>query len=159
MIKEIETISLYMELQQLRFTNKFSFEVIVDPAIDKEITFVPPMMVQPFLENALEHGLKSKSDGGGKIQVEYSLKKNSLQYEVRDNGVGLAAAALQHKLHKGESLSITICKERLQLIEKQSNTRIKFSIEEIIEDGKVLGTRVLFSVPLTGKFIRQTNEL
>lgn len=157
--KEIETISLYMELQQLRFTNRFSFEVIVDPAIDKEITFVPPMMVQPFLENALEHGLKNKSDGAGKIQVEYSLNKNSLQYEVRDNGVGLAAAALQHKLHKGESLSITICKERLQLIEKQSNTRIKFSIEEIVEDGKVLGTRVLFSVPLTGKFIRQTNEL
>ncbi len=157
--KEIETISLYMELQQLRFTNMFSFEVVVDPAIDKEITFVPPMMVQPFLENALEHGLKSKSDGGGRIQVKYSLLKNSLQYEVRDNGVGLAVAAKQSKLHEGESLSIAICKERLQLIEKQSNIRIRFVIEEIVEHNKVLGTRVVFSVPLTGKFIRQTKEL
>ncbi|MCK9450881.1 MAG: histidine kinase [Bacteroidales bacterium] len=155
--KEIETISLYMELQQLRFTNRFSFEVIVDTAIDKEITFVPPMMVQPFLENALEHGLKNKTDGIGRIQVKYSLLKNSLQYEVRDNGVGLAMAAQQSKLHKGESLSIAICKERLQLIEKQSNIKINFIIEEIIENGSVKGTRVVFSVPLTGKFTGQTN--
>jgi len=155
--KEIETISLYMELQQLRFTNRFNFELIVDPAIDKEITFVPPMMVQPFLENALEHGLKNKTDGVGSIQVQYSLLKNSLQYEVRDNGVGLAMAAQQSKLHEGESLSIAICRERLQLIEKQSNIKIKFIIEEIVENGSVKGTRVVFSVPLTGKFIRQTN--
>ncbi|MDY0078573.1 MAG: two-component regulator propeller domain-containing protein [Bacteroidales bacterium] len=155
--KEIETISLYMELQQLRFTNRFSFEVIVDPDIDKEITFVPPMMVQPFLENALEHGLKNKTNGIGKIQVKYALQKNTLQYEVRDNGVGLAAAAQQSKLHKGESLSIAICKERLQLIEKQSKIKINFVIEEIKENGSVKGTRVVITVPLMGKFIKQNH--
>lgn len=152
--KEIETINLYMELQQLRFTNRFSFEIIVDSAIDKEITFVPPMMVQPFLENALEHGLKNKIEAGGKIEVEYSLLNNSLHYEVRDNGVGLTASARQTKLHGGESLSIAICKERLKLIERKTKTRIEFVIEEIINGGRVVGTRVLFSVPLTGKFIR-----
>ncbi|MBZ0242649.1 MAG: hypothetical protein K8F24_05500, partial [Bacteroidales bacterium] len=145
------------ELQQLRFSDMFSFEVIVDAAIDKEITFVPPMMVQPFLENALEHGLKNKIGGGGKVQLRYSLLKNSLQYEVRDNGVGLAKAAKQSKLHDGESLSIAICKERLQLIEKQSKIKINFIIEEIVENGSVKGTRVLFTVPLTGKYNGKTN--
>lgn len=153
--KEIETISLYMELQKLRFTNKFNFEIVVDPAIDKEITFVPPMMVQPFLENALEHGLKNKAEGGGEIQVKYTLLHNSLQYEVRDNGVGFSAAAQQTKLHEGESLSITICRERLQLIEKQTKVRIKFAIEEIVHQGHVVGTRVVFTVPL----IRNTKNL
>ncbi|MBU2558124.1 MAG: histidine kinase [Bacteroidetes bacterium] len=157
--KEIETISLYMELQQLRFTKEFKFEVIVDPAIDTEVTFVPPMMVQPFLENALEHGLKNKLQGDGSIEVRYSLFKNKLQYEVRDNGIGLTAAARHSKLHDGESLSIAICRERLQLIEKQSNISITFTIEELKEDDTVKGTRVLFSVPLTGKFVRKSDEL
>jgi ligand-binding sensor domain-containing protein len=147
--KEIETISLYMELQKLRFTDHFTFKVVVDPDIDTAITFVPPMMVQPFLENALEHGLKNKLEKGGEIQVKYTLMKNSLQYEVRDNGVGLSAAAQQSKLHEGESLSITICRERLQLIEKQSKIRINFVIEEIVQQGIVMGTRVVFTVPLT----------
>ncbi len=146
--KEIETISLYMELQLLRFPQGFEFELQVDPLLDPEITFVPPMLAQPFLENALEHGLKQKT--GGLIQVSYKMIDNKIRFEVRDNGIGLTATVNKPKdvyLNK-ESLSTAICKERLQVLEHKFKCKIPLVIEEIIGTNGVEGTRVVFDIPL-----------
>lgn len=147
---EIETISLYMELQKLRFPGKIEFNIIVDPQIDAEVTFVPPMMAQPFLENALEHGIKnSKRDG--EILVSYRLVGNRIRFEVRDNGIGIVSSQKLKSSNKEdhhESLSLTICKERIQLLERKTKTRIPFILDEIVEDGKVKGTLVAFEIPI-----------
>lgn len=153
--KEIETIQLYMSLQKLRFTRKIDFSIKVDPEIDTEVTYVPPMMAQPFLENALEHGIKN-NDKDGVIEVSYQLIGSRIRFEVRDNGIGIAAS--KKMIHdsqsaKHESLSIAICMERIQLLERKSKRKIPFIFDEIIEDGQVNGTRVAFEIPLKGSFI------
>lgn len=147
--KEVETISLYMELQLLRFSNNMEFKVDIDPLLDPEVTFLPPMLAQPFLENALEHGIKHKPKGG-RIEVAYKLIGDQIRFEVRDNGVGLTASEKLPKEAgvKKESLSTAICRERLQILEHKFKRKMPLLIEEIVTSKGVEGTRVVFDIPL-----------
>jgi len=147
--REIESIRLYMTLQQLRFENSFDFYVNLDLAIDAESYYIPPMLTQPFLENALEHGIKT-IQGRGKIELCYKLTTNYIKVKIVDNGIGLTASGKQNQ-PKGlqhESLSLKICRERLALIERRSGIKIKFEIKEIVQQGRVRGTQVEFDIPL-----------
>jgi sensor histidine kinase YesM len=113
------------------------------------------MMAQPFLENALEHGIKN-SFRDGVIEVTYELVNKKIRFEVRDNGIGIITSKslkTDDQADQHESLSIAICRERIQLLERKTKTRIPFIVDEIIEDGIVKGTRVAFEVPLKGSFV------
>lgn len=146
--REIETISLYMTLQQLRFENKFDFTVFLDPALDAESCYVPPMLTQPFLENAVEHGIKTISNRG-KIDLTYDYSPPYIKVKIMDNGIGLTASGKrkQPKAAQHESLSLKICRDRLALIEKKSGIQIAFEVKEMLQHGKVLGTLVQFDIP------------
>jgi len=151
--KEIETLNLYMQLQSLRFNNGFDFQILVDPEIIPEVTWVPPMLAQPFLENAIEHGI-SKVSRRGRIILRYIQLPHSIQFEITDNGIGLTESDLQHKAKpmQHESISINLCRERLELLHKRNRTRINFSISEVVENNQVLGTKVVFDIPVYQKF-------
>lgn len=146
--KEIETMSLFVELQKLRFEQGFDFHCEVDPGLLPDITFVPPMLAQPFLENAIEHGLMPNRSKGT-VSVRYTLMGKIIRFEIRDNGIGLTKAGdnktQSQMLH--HSLSIKICRERLFHLHKGIKSRPQFILEEIVEDGKVKGTRVMFDIP------------
>ncbi len=146
--KEIETMSLFVELQKLRFEQGFEFHCEVDPGLLPDITFVPPMLAQPFLENAIEHGLMPQK-GKGTISVHYSLIGKIIRFEIRDNGIGLTKAGenktQSQMLH--HSLSIKICRERLFHLHKGIKSKPQFILEEIIEASEVKGTRVMFDIP------------
>lgn len=146
--REIETISLYMSLQQLRFENKFDFTVYVDPALDAESCYVPPMLTQPFLENAVEHGIQTIPDRG-KIDLSYDFKPPYIKVKIIDNGIGLTAAGKRKQSNKKqhESLSTKICRDRLALIERKSGVKIAFEVKEIVQQGQVIGTMVQFDIP------------
>lgn len=150
--KEIETLTLYMQLQSLRFNNSFDFHIIVDPEIIPEVTQVPPMLAQPFLENAIEHGI-SKVSRKGKIVLRYIQLQQSIQFEITDNGIGLTGGGSQEKQHQmqHESLSINICRERLELLHRRNRTRINFSISELFNGEQVEGTKVVFDIPVHQK--------
>lgn len=150
--KEIETLNLYMQLQSLRFNNGFDFQIIVDPEIIPEVTWVPPMLAQPFLENAIEHGI-SKVSRRGRIVLRYIQLAHSIQFEIIDNGIGLTETETQHKAKplQHESISINLCRERLELLHKRNRTRINFSISEVVEENQVLGTKVVFDIPVHQK--------
>ncbi len=85
--KEIETLENYFALQQLRFEDKFEYQIYVDPRINIDEVVVPPMFAQPFIENSLEHGILHKSEQG-LIQVRFSQEGDQVRMEVEDNGVG-----------------------------------------------------------------------
>lgn len=147
--KEIETLNLYMQLQSLRFNNNFDFHIVVDPEIIPEVTRVPPMLAQPFLENAIEHGI-SKVERRGKIVLRYKQLPQSIRFEITDNGIGLTGSVTDSKqngIHH-ESLSISICRERLELLHKRNGTRINFSISELLNGTEVEGTKVVFDIPV-----------
>lgn len=149
MEKEIESINLYLKLQNLRFEDRFSYTLEIDENIEPSEFFIPPMLAQPFLENAIEHGLKNIKYKG-EINIRYKLIDNLIYFEVKDNGIGITASRKlqEKKIRTHESLAIEICKERIHSLKKKKGIDIKFSIEETKDvDGNVTGTHVAFSIP------------
>ncbi|MBA3683162.1 MAG: histidine kinase [Bacteroidetes bacterium] len=112
---ELKFLDNYLKLQQLRFENKFDYQLIIDKEIDAETTLLPPMMAQPFIENAVEHGIFYKTSKGN-INVNFHKNNNQLVYTIEDDGVGLDQTK-KIKLQKGqkhESLAMVITNERIQ---------------------------------------------
>ena len=147
--KELETIELYLKLQKLRFEDKFDYSIEIDSELQNADYLIPPMLAQPFLENAIEHGLKNLNRKG-KINVKYQLTGGIIRFTVIDNGIGLTASRQQKEKteHKHESLAISICRKRLEILRKKKGGKITFTLEEIKNnDGSVAGTKVAFNIP------------
>jgi len=149
---EVETISQYLDLQQLRMEDKLEYEIDVDEALDPELTEIPPMLAQPFIENAIEHGIRNK-EGKGFVSVRITKNDQALIYEIEDNGVGRKKVAeLQKNKKKGhESMAVSLTRSRLQSL---WGRRKPGNILEIIDledsEGNPLGTLVRFKVPSFG---------
>jgi LytS/YehU family sensor histidine kinase len=146
---EIKGLENYLELQKLRFGEKFDFLIYVDEAIDTESTVIPPLLVQPFIENAIEHGIKHKKTKGH-VFLRFLAKENQVVCEVEDDGVGREKAwELEYAKHKDhQSLATTIIKERIQNLNKNLKNKIRFNIIDLkSEDGAVRGTRVVIALP------------
>lgn len=146
--KEIETLNLYLKLQALRYPDKFTYNIYVDPEIDKGFWMIPPMLAQPMIENALEHGLFHK-DGEGIIDIRLIYKGAELLFEVEDNGVGLTFTKEKTKSkaeHKSSALEIT--HERIKVLGKRHGFFAIFEIKEMMDsEGMVTGTKVMFTLP------------
>lgn len=147
---EIDTLSNYLSLQKLRFENKFDYTVVVDPRLDPESLNVPPMLAQPFVENAIEHGIFGM-DAPGRIVVIIRRKDNSLIIEVNDNGVGREKGReLRAKSDKShESLATRITEERITSLNRKYPWKISLLITDMFNDDKdPAGTNVLLTLPL-----------
>jgi tetratricopeptide (TPR) repeat protein len=148
--KEITTIKNYLELQKVRFTHKFDFLVSVDDHIDAENIFIPPMLAQPFIENAIEHGIKPM-ETKGQININIQLRNDILTIEIEDNGIGRKKAGelLQKQDKDHKSMAIDITRQRIEVINRKSKHPIRFEIEDLChQNGDARGTRVVFDVPV-----------
>ncbi len=142
---EISTLENYLQLQSLRFDNKFKYEIKVDPLIDQEVLKIPPMLAQPFIENALEHGLSS-IDKEGLIKISFSLENDRILLTVTDNGKGIANTVKLNPKHK--SLATTIIQERIAVINKILKRKIIIHIENLTSaDEFGTGTKVSLLLP------------
>lgn len=121
--EDIETIENYLKIQQMRFENSFDYEIIIDDIIDTDNVQVPPMLIQPFVENAVVHGFKDISYKGH-IEVEYLKKDDSIKVIIKDNGKGF----VQEKNIKHKSHAIKITQERLKILNKNKKELIAFKI-------------------------------
>ena len=146
---ETKLLTTYLELQKLRFESKFDYAIVVDEKIDSENIYIPPMLAQPFIENAIEHGIFYKNEKG-RVDVRLYYEGNYLIYEIEDDGVGIEGAmALKNKLKSSyESLATIITKERMSVLNEQSKENIEI---EIIDkkniSGSESGVKVKFVVP------------
>ncbi len=132
--KEVAIIRDYLSLQQLRFDNKFDFNINVDPTIDQEQTVLPPMLLQPFVENAVEHGVKSLGGNKqGKIDVDFTKQHGVLKIAVKDNGRGIKATLNKNKQHISHATNIT--KERVANINKLKEYEVELNIASVEEQG------------------------
>jgi LytS/YehU family sensor histidine kinase len=147
--EELETIKLYLEIESLRFEDKFSYHIHIDKNIEPEKIAVPPMIIQPFIENALWHGLMQKK-GEQKLQVNIYTEHNQLCIEVEDNGVGREASEKNNPVHKNkESLGMKITKERLDLIGNLHNVKAETVIVDKFEsDNTSAGTKAIVKIPI-----------
>jgi tetratricopeptide (TPR) repeat protein len=144
--KEIESLTYYLELQKLRMEDKFSYNVTAK--IDGDIAgiLIPPMLTQPFIENAIEHGLKNIENGV--IEIEYTmLSSQELKISIHDNGIGIRSKNLNGHERSLRPTAIQITKERLLVINKFRRKKVNFNITT--DNGATTsGTSVEFTIPV-----------
>ncbi len=85
---EIEYLSVYLELEKLRFKDKMDYSITVDPSLNQNDILIPPMLIQPYVENSMRHGLRHKTDGQGRIRVDITREKSKMIFTIEDNGIG-----------------------------------------------------------------------
>lgn len=148
--KEINTLNNYLDIQQLRYNNKFEYSIEIDPKIDTEMQAIPPMLAQPFIENSIEHGIKHLN-GGGWIHISYSLSNDTLILKIEDNGIGIEASKKlkDKKASEHKSLAMVITKERIDILNnRKGSVKYSLKVEDIFDSGKVSGTSVTFTIPV-----------
>lgn len=146
---EISTLNDYMELQQLRLNHRFDYKINGGSDIDLTLR-IPPLLIQPFVENAIEHGLKPLAESRkGILQVTFALDidRNVLICIVNDNGVGLSNGKITHCQNNHQSLSTIITKERLALM-RQQNPHIQMEIHDQQNLSGEWGCTVRLTIPL-----------
>jgi len=146
--KEIESLENYLELEQLRFNNSFQFKINKSKEIEDDVA-LPPLLLQPFVENAIIHGMNPKTKSG-LITLDFYLENESLVCVVTDNGIGIDRSKLMKEslvsMHKSMALDIT--KKRLEMMQETTAKKAKVSIEQMEEEGKILGTKAMLILPL-----------
>ena len=146
--KEIEVIGNYLKLQQMRLSDKFEYRINISEGVDIEEIEIPPMLSQPFIENAIIHGIMNKKNGKGLITVSYFLNRNNLITEIEDNGIGRQNAGnIKNPNHKSKAVAIT--EQRIRLIADKYKKNINFEIIDLKNSENLpSGTLVRFNFPI-----------
>lgn len=145
---ELDMLKLYMDMERLRFKDSFDYNISFINSIDADNVFVPPLLLQPFVENAIWHGLMPK-EGQGRLEIELSIENRTLTCTIADNGIGRKkAVALKSKsAEKQKSLGLHITNERLALLNINMDEQTCFNFEDITDDeGNAAGTRVILKI-------------
>lgn len=151
---EVRFLTLYLKLEALRLDNKFDFQIVVSKGLATGSIYIPPMMLQPLLENAIWHGVAKLEHRKGKIDLEISAKGEILECTVRDNGIGrVAATEIYLRMGKQhESFATTILRERIDLMNRSQVNQMKMEIYDLKnEDGTPSGTEVKLFIPIQQK--------
>jgi ligand-binding sensor domain-containing protein len=148
---EINILDNYLELEKLSTNHKFDFTITTDESIDPENIEIPPMMIQPFVENAIVHGIKKK-EGRGIITVHFKTAGALILCEITDNGIGRKKSGLLNgqtrSNHKSTGISVTT--RRLEQYGQHLKVNAGVEIIDLEEDGNPTGTRVIISSPFEG---------
>jgi tetratricopeptide (TPR) repeat protein len=149
--EELETMDLYMNIENIRFTEKINYEVMVEEDLKTDQIKIPSLILQPFLENAIWHGLSNKE---GKKHLKINIKKLNNEYiciDIIDNGIGRQAAMeiKKEKISKQKSVGIKLTQERLENFAKNFNKEVKIEFEDLKSTlQNALGTKVKLTIPI-----------
>ena len=158
---EIEMLKLYLDMERLRFDNAFDYNIVYANTIEPETIYIPPMLLQPFCENAIWHGLMHK-EGQGKLEIEMSIQNGELHCIVGDNGIGKAKAAeLKSKSgEKQKSFGLKITADRLALFNNDKDSQSYYCTEDIYDaQGNITGTRVNLIIKYKDAVSNLVNEV
>ena len=146
---EITGLQMYAELEKLSREDAFDFNIEIDGGIDPSFIEIPPMLIQPFVENAILHGMAGKT-GKGRITVSFTQQENYLHCVIEDDGVGrIKAAEMKQDFMQHKSAAITVTQERLNILNKKLNLEaIKITVEDLTDaEQKPCGTKVTLLIP------------
>ena len=148
---ELKALQIYIELEQLRFENKFQVNLNVRSDIDREMVHVPPLIIQPYVENAIWHGLLHKKDGAAILSINCWKEADIIFLQIEDNGIGREASAKMNKnglsSHKSHGLKVT--EERLQILNQVYGVDASVQINDLVmADSQVGGTQVTLQMKI-----------
>jgi len=143
--KEVELIKLYLKLEQARFPDKFDYTLEIDPGVDLSKFEIPPMLLQPYVENAVWHGLRYKEEKG-QLTVRVEKESDHLQLIIEDNGIGRKQSAKLKTRHQSDQKSTAMnnIRDRIEILNKMGQYRYEIRVTDLEKDGT--GTRVMVSL-------------
>lgn len=147
---ELEALSLYIDMEISRFEDQFNYQIILDPTLEIEHLEVPPLIIQPYVENAIWHGLMNKADKGH-LLIELHREGNTLCCVITDDGVGRKQAAIlkSKSANKSKSLGMQITAHRLELINALNEKATTVEVNDLVDSsGEACGTSVLLKIPV-----------
>ncbi|HEY6975549.1 MAG TPA: histidine kinase [Chitinophagaceae bacterium] len=147
--REVKALELYLELESLRFEHKFEYKISVDDEVDTTVLKVPPLIIQPYAENAIWHGLMHKH-GKGHLEIELYQQKEILFCKIIDDGIGRKKAEeLKSKsASKNKSMGMHITADRIAMLQQQKQNSTFISVTDLVlPDGNPVGTEVLIKIP------------
>lgn len=150
---EIEALKLYIDLEVLRFRNRISCDIYVDPQLEEENYKIPAMVIQPFVENSIKHGLVPK-EGEGKLEIVIKKEGNYLICTITDNGIGRVKSATynleKNRQLRHESMGMALTENRIKLLQFIYDHRVKLEIIDLYDDaGLATGTKVILHFPVS----------
>lgn len=148
--QELESLELYLSLEALRFDDHFTYTITVEKELDVSSLNVPPLIIQPYAENAIWHGLMHKEEKGD-LQINVFMANECLFFKIMDNGIGRQkATTLRNKLNTAhKSMGLTITAQRIARMQEPSTQEAAVLINDLIEaDGTPCGTEVILKLPL-----------
>jgi ligand-binding sensor domain-containing protein len=146
---EIQTLNLYVELESMRFSSKFTHTVIIDPLLEIEKISIPPLILQPYVENAIWHGLLHLVDKSGKLTIRLDKEGDLIKCTIEDNGIGREKSMELRKPGRHQSFGLTITNERLDGLKPLPNTKERVKIiDKYDEQGFAQGTKIEVLLPI-----------
>lgn len=146
---EVDKLRNYLDLERLRLNNSFDYNIDIDPRIEPDEIFIPTMMIQLFVENAIWHGI-SQIETRGEINVRFSMVgKKQVSVFIEDNGIGITKSMESVKIDSHLNLGIDLTKKRLKLLGKRYNVRTKLIISELYPGQSNPGTKIDLIFPTT----------
>ncbi len=142
--QEIEMLNNYLEFEQIRLGNKFDFQILTDGELETEMIYIPPLFIQPFVENAVKHGMQEAVEKGV-ITIQFTDQQNIIKVEISDNGKGINPDANHNEDTGKVSRSLQIIKKRIELLRKKHTKLPDFRISKH-SDNK--GTLVILYLPI-----------
>lgn len=145
---ELEVLRLYLDMESLRFRNAFDYSIHLEEDMEPEEILIPPLLLQPFVENAIWHGLMHK-EGRGELFLRLEQKKDLLIVTIRDNGIGRKKAGLlkSKSVEKYKSMGLQITAQRLALLKDKEQPGHLFEIEDLYDqEGNAAGTQVVLKI-------------
>jgi LytS/YehU family sensor histidine kinase len=148
--KELEIIRIYMQLEHFRFKDKFNYTIEVDESIDEDALQLPPMLIQPYIENAIWHGLRYKNEIGN-LSLSFKLNSDKLVITLIDDGIGRTKSAEIKTANqlKNKSTALKNINERINIFNELHKIKIEVIISDVESDGS--GTKVILYIPQNTK--------
>lgn len=148
---EIETLKLYLDLEVLRLENKFSYSIVCEEEINIDFVRIPPMIIQPFIENSIWHGILNKPNQKGVVSITFRINGDQLIIEITDDGVGRDFAKKMKVRNSPfeESVGLDSVQRRMELLSNIHKTKLKYEIIDLFDsEDAPIGTKVLITIPL-----------
>jgi LytS/YehU family sensor histidine kinase len=152
---ELQMLTLYLDMERLRFKDSFDYGITFLNTVETGNIFIPPLLLQPFCENAIWHGLQHLPDrqaakeGHGRLDIEFSMKDNILNCTIADNGIGVERSEemKSKSAEKEKSMGLKITTERLALLNREKGLNSFYDIESLKDEmGNVAGTKVTLKI-------------
>ncbi|WP_207511508.1 sensor histidine kinase [Longitalea luteola] len=157
---EIKYLKRYLELEMMRFGHSFSYTIDIDAEIEPDMAHIPTMILQPYIENSIRHGIRYKENGGGRIDIKFQKSNEGFVCIIEDNGIGRKKAhAYKSQMHvEYQSKGMSLTAERINILNRQLIEPITIEINDLTnEKDQATGTRVTirFPHPITLKPVKK----